>query len=292
MILCSLLNDGLSEYEYRRQERRFLSRASLVCREWCSILRPKLLARLRIETSAQLRFLLDALRRPHNEWLPGAIKHLGMVAEGETDTCLSIDRFCRSLAGKLPSLVQFRIYPGGYDDVGVSASSLQPFFAHHSTLRRLELTHVVFLSLSALVHTLQDMANLEELEMDTTSWGRLEDRPPTRMTLSSFPKLRFVRFSHEVPHFWMAAWLFAPLLARRCADAPEDPTTNNSDAALLSTLTRSCCGHEAFQCDMELSYDKGIVPVLPANFLECISDVSDYSRYRRHRCRMFSNGVF
>lgn len=266
MILHSLLNDGPLEYVYRHPERRFLSRASLVCREWCSILRPKLFARLRIENSAQFRFLLDALRRPHNGWLPGAIKHLGI--EAEDDTCLSIDRFCRSLAGKLPSLVQLRIYPGGYEDVGVSASSLQPFFAHHSTLRRVELTHVVFLSFSALVHTLQDMANLEELEMDTTSWDRLEDRPPTRMTLSSFPKLRFVRFSHEVPHFWMAAWLFAPLFARRCADAPGDPTTNNSDAALLSTLTRSCYQHEAFQCDMELSYDKGIVPVLPVDVLK------------------------
>lgn len=257
MVLSRLLDttEHTPQGSARDEFKSGLSRASLVCREWSRILRPKLIEDLELRSPADVRFLLNALRRPSEGWSSTAIKQLTVV--GDTEKLISIPRSCHLLAGKLPSLRRLSIYARMRDDA-TFGPSMQPFFARHKDIRYLKMTGVEFYSMSTLVHVLGGMEHLEELDLPHCFLVCAEDRPPTRMSVSSFRKLRCVKcFEHFGPE---TCWLFAPLLARRCEGLSDDATNNNSDAKLLILLHTSLADEDCEQGESLMEYDEGIVP--------------------------------
>lgn len=234
-----------------------LSRTSLVCQAWCRIQRPKLFASIWLHSTTDVRFLLDMLRRPNNGWLPAAVTEIHIVNHDSPG--ISTERCCRLLLPKFPSLAVL-----DYDRIGDPFNrqfgpSLQPVFVRHKNIRKLTLDSSPFQSLSVLVHVLGDMANLEVLEVSNCPEHiSSSDRAPTRMFLSSFPKLRRVCHETEGDRSGKLGWLLSPLLARRCKDHPEDAASGNSDAALLILLGDLLCDDNSYR-STAMTYVEGIV---------------------------------
>lgn len=254
MILHSLVDEELPKHVYRsvRSERRFLSRSSLVCRKWLSIQRPKLFEDLTIRNSAELRFLLNVLRQQRDGRLASEVIYLHIMCQ---DVSLPLDRICRLLTGKLPAVRHIDLALQKYQSV--SAQSLRLFCTSQASLRRLEIYRVGFISFSAFFHALQDMASVEELSLRYNTWGGVEERPPTRISLAGFPNLRFVDVDGKPIHCRMSAFLFAPALARRCEVIPGRVNAHNSDSSLLSMIVKSCCPEKSDE-GVGLTYDKGM----------------------------------
>lgn len=235
-----------------------LSRTSLVCHAWCRIQRPKLFESIQLLSTTDVRFLLDMLRHPNNGWLPAAVTDIHIF---DYDTPgISTERCCRLLLPKLPSLTVFSYNGVRHSSTRQFGPSLQPVFARHKNIRKLTLDSVLFQSLSVLVHVLGDMVHLEELEV--SNWPEhisSSDRAPTRMFLSSFPKLRRVWHDDDSHRSGKLGWLFSPLLARRCKDHPEDATTSNSDAALLVLLGDLLGDSDGSYGSTAMTYVEGIV---------------------------------
>lgn len=257
MVLKQLLNStGCTPNPNSNRRRKFksiISRTSLVCREWCRSQRPMLFADLDLRSIADLRFLLDTLRHPTNLHLSAAVAILHIRSDGAVP--ISMYRCCRLLASQLPSLRQLYVRAGKGSDV--FGPSLQPFPAR---LKQLALYGTKLFSLSALVHVLGNATGLEILQLNYCHFVRSENRPPTRLRLADFPKLRQVWYSAEARdnRAWRLGWLFAPLLARRCKGHPEDATSGNSDAELLVHLGTFLDDAKSSRMQTVMRYEKGI----------------------------------
>lgn len=179
-----------------------------------------------------------------NGWLSAAIIRLRLASR------ISLSRFCRLLSGKLPMLCElyvgstFGIHRESPSKLFVQSS--RPFLMLYDGLGIVDLGDVKFFSLSALVHILGDIANLEVLMITHLTWVHPPgaERPPARMSLSSFRRLRRI----VCPCGWALIWLFAPLLARRCANPSEDAISRNSDIRLLSMLIEHCAEYTTVIC--------------------------------------------
>lgn len=255
MIIHSLLHATESRYydyvddHLRKGYKSILSQTSLVCRKWCPIQRPKLFATIRLQTPEDVRFLLGILHRPKNEYLSAAVTRLHINSTAPT----SMDRTCRMLLRRLPSLATLTIATYVEPNKRLFLPSLQSSLAHHKNIKRLSFHSVTFHSLSTLVHVLADVANLEELAFVGCSRAHCDNRPPTRMSSSSFPKLRSFWCTTGFRDCWELGWLFAPLLAQRGKRHSNDATSNNSDAEMLTRFVVSCGSTMAWL------YDEGTV---------------------------------
>lgn len=252
MVLHFLLNPSDLEKtnpRYRKKARSSLSRTSLVCRDWCNAQRPHLFADLELRSSADAQFLCKMLRNATDGRLPAAIKSL------EFRHGASLIRSCRLLVGNvLPSLSLLSLSSYSTPHPEMLGPSLRPLFTRCQSLRQLELWGVRLFSISALVHLVGDMTNLEELELHDVSWVRQLDQPPSRVPLSCFRSLR--RICGNISDPWMLIWLFAPTLARRCDDPPRDIISSNSDIGLLILLAMPF--YEARrEGHIEILYDAG-----------------------------------
>lgn len=172
-----------------------------------------------------------------------------------------MDRSFKLLNSKLVSLTSLDIRHIGHR---ISDSprqkyplpSLQPFLASLHQLRILCCSSTSFFSLSSLSHALAGMPALEELHITQLPWLNETERPPTRMSLSSFPRLRSIGWHGTA----MPIWLYAPFLARHCKLLPEDVTSGNPDAKLLVLLMKHLAAIHSKSSDTDLSHFEAGTP--------------------------------
>lgn len=190
------------------------------------------------------------LRSPRNRWLPAVVTKVDVFVD-------DMDRSCRLLTRKLPLLRELSVFSHSSNPLRQPVNflpSLRPFLESCSSLVRLALGSVKPFSFSALAHLLADMPKLEELDVDV-SWVNAPERPPTRMSRSSFPCLR--RISCRGPSSGTPVWFYAPFLARHCKHPPEDVASDNSDAKLLALLTTQLLAAHRRDSPELLEYDAG-----------------------------------
>lgn len=259
MILDPLLSEeeDTPYPEYRSKGSKCgLTRTSLVCREWCNIQRPKLFSCLSVR-AADVHVLLEMLHHPNNAGLSAHIRDFELDL-GDKKSSSSMDRVCKLLFIRLPSLRSLRI-TADLDANATFEPSSQSSFACLINIQRLNFTNTAFSSLSALAHMLGGMANLEVLTFSNCALVRSKGRPPTRMSLASFPKLRSVYVEGKHPRSWNPGWLFSPLLARRRGGFPEEEILGGSDAELLVLLGTSISLRSANlePAQIKTAYDEG-----------------------------------
>lgn len=241
----------------RKRYRAFLSRTSLVCRTWCRSLRPKIFAHIRLSSASEVRILLKILRGTMGEWLLTAVTDLELLDDGEN--WIDLERSCKLLAGRLPSLRSFgyntlqKLYKNRSPTISLPSRGL---LAGFTNICMFSFLGVTFLSFSSLARILGELHNLEQVALHHVGWIHQEShsRPPA-WGLPSFCNLRYILADGVTAWPLMSIW--GPMLERRCIPALGVLVVNNPDAELLTLLMKTCC-ESAPTARMMLKYEAGM----------------------------------